>query len=67
MAQSNGALWKKGSGDKTFLAGTAEMPFDGKKGEKIGVLVFKNKYKKESKHPDFVIFINPPENRGEKS
>ena len=54
-----GALWLKTarSGDK-FMSGVIEV-----NGEKVNLLVFKNGYKEESKHPDYVIYESPEHNR----
>lgn len=62
-SKTHGALWKKKQpgGGKGFLAGSLEMPFDAKQGDKIGILVFQNTYKKQPKHPDCVIIANPPQ------
>ena len=42
-----GALWLKKGANGTFMSGTVN---DAK------VLVFKNNYKEEAKHPDYVIY-----------
>lgn len=54
--ESIGALWEKNSpkGAKYF-AGSVEID-----GKKIPLVVFKNGYKKEDKHPDWKIFISKP-------
>lgn len=62
--QSIGALWEKQSKKGTWFGGQIEL-----KGVKIPIVVFKNDYKKEEKHPDWKIFISQPrnENNQEKS
>lgn len=61
--QSIGALWEKQSKKGTWFSGQIEI-----EGEKIPIVVFKNDYKKEDKHPDWKIFISQPrENNQEKS
>lgn len=50
-----GALWlrsAKNSGNK-YMSGVVEMEND----NSIRIVVFKNGYKKEEKHPDYVIYI----------
>ena len=49
--QSIGALWVKGEGGKKFMTGNVEI-----NGEKYAIVVFKNTYKKEDKHPDYRIY-----------
>lgn len=51
--KSIGALWKNKSqkGD-TYLSGSIEI---GK--EKIDIIVFKNNYKEQEKHPDYKIYL----------
>lgn len=54
--QSIGALWEKESGKGgKFFSGNIEV-----NGEKISIVVFKNNYKEESKHPDYKIFLSKP-------
>lgn len=58
MAEENksiGALWEKKSGKGTWFSGSIET-----NGEKIQIVVFKNDYKKEEKHPDYKIFVSKP-------
>jgi len=54
MAKSEkiGALWIHEKKGLKYLAGTVEVG-----GEKIQVFVFKNKYKKNDKHPDYIIYL----------
>ena len=54
-----GALWlrtAKNSGDK-YMSGIVDMDGD----NSIRVVVFKNGYKEETKHPDYVIYIQEEE------
>lgn len=52
--KSIGALWTHESKDgNKYLSGVVEVD-----GKKVDIVVFKNKYKKESKHPDFQIFLS---------
>ena len=58
--KSTGALWiKESKAGNKFMSGVVEI--DGKKHD---IVVFKNNYKKESKHPDYRIF--PSESREQK-
>jgi uncharacterized protein (DUF736 family) len=56
MENNIGALWlnesKKGN---RYMSGVIEL--DGKKHK---IVVFKNKYKEEDKHPDYRIFASQP-------
>jgi uncharacterized radical SAM superfamily protein len=45
-----GAFWKKGDENK-YLSGYVEID-----GKKVPIIVFRNKFKKEKKQPDFVIY-----------
>jgi hypothetical protein len=55
-AVSIGALWEKNSSKGLkFFSGQIEV-----NEEKIQIVVFKNDYKKEDKHPDWKIFISKP-------
>lgn len=60
MENNIGALWlnesKKGA---KYMSGMVEV-----NGVKQKIVVFKNKYKEEDKHPDYRIFASQP--RGEK-
>jgi len=61
--QSIGALWSKQSKNgANYLSGSVEI--DGKKTQ---IVVFKNKFKEQDKHPDWKIFISQPQNRQENS
>ncbi len=54
-----GALWlrtAKNSGDK-YMSGVVDIDGD----NSIRVVVFKNGYKEETKHPDYVIYIQEEE------
>lgn len=57
-----GALWlKKGRDGNWFMSGMVD---DGHN-EPIKLLVFKNGYKEESRHPDYVIYeVNSADDRG---
>ena len=46
-----GALWLHKKNGKTFMSGRIELDKD----NEMRILVFKNDYKEEDKHPDFVI------------
>ena len=47
-----GALWINGKADKKYMSGVIEID-----GKKTSIIVFKNDYKKEDKHPDYNIFL----------
>ena len=49
-----GALWKKKSATQTYLTG--HLSFED--GERINVVVFSNKNKKNDKAPDFRIYVS---------
>jgi uncharacterized protein (DUF736 family) len=51
-----GALWKKKSATQTYLTG--HLSFED--GERINVVVFSNKNKKNDKAPDFRIYVSEP-------
>lgn len=54
--KSIGALWKKESSKgTTFLSGELEI-----EGKKHRIVVFKNTYKEQEKHPDYRIFLSQP-------
>jgi len=59
-----GALWLKTGNNGKFMSGTITLG----EGENatIRLLVFKNGYKEESKHPDYVIYTPEEENGGGK-
>ena len=48
--RQKGALWKKDNGKSKYLSGYVEI-----EGVQHKVVIFPNKYKKESKHPEFII------------
>jgi len=54
MADNNdkiGALWlKEDKNGKKYMSGEIEL-----NGEKVNILIFKNKYKKKDSHPDYII------------
>ena len=50
-----GALWTKESSKGQFFSGHIEI-----KGEKINLVCFKNKFKAEDKHPDWIILKSKP-------
>ena len=59
-----GALWIGGNGSKKWMSGNVEID-----GKKTSIIVFKNDYKKEDKHPDYNIFLkeimeNKPSQKG---
>ncbi len=45
-----GALWKKVSQKGEYMSGTLTI-----NGEKINIVCFENRYKKEDKHPDWIV------------
>jgi len=45
-----GALWRKG-GDKPFYSGNLTIG-----GEKVEIVIFKNKFKEKDNHPDLRIY-----------
>lgn len=47
-----GALWEKSYAGDTYFSGVLEF----QDGDKIDIVVRKNKYKKTEKQPDYVIF-----------
>lgn len=49
--EERGALWKKQGAKGEFFAGTVTV-----NGEKINIVIFKNKRKNKDTHPDFFIF-----------
>ena len=52
-----GAMWKRlNKKGEPYLTGIIEL-----KGEKINIIVFKNGYKKEDKHPDYIIYSKEEE------
>ncbi len=53
---SIGALWIKEKNNKKYMSGVIEI-----NGEKINIVVFKNSYKKENKHPDYRILRSRPQ------
>jgi uncharacterized protein (DUF736 family) len=52
-----GVLWIKEKNNKKYMSGVIEI-----NGEKINIVVFKNGYKKEDKHPDYRILKSRPKN-----
>lgn len=57
-----GALWKKKSATQTYLTG--HLSFED--GERINVVVFSNKNKKNDKAPDFRIYVSEQKQQGSK-
>jgi len=58
-----GALWlrkAKNSGDM-YMSGVCDMDGD----NSIRIVVFKNGYKEETKHPDYVIYIQEEEHEND--
>ena len=51
-----GALWLKEGKNGTYMSGKLTTPG----GEEVQVVVFKNNYKKEEKHPDYRILQSKP-------
>lgn len=54
-----GALWLGEGRNGKFMSGRIELV----EGQEVRILVFKNSYKEESKHPDYIIY--EPETREE--
>lgn len=54
--ESVGAFWKKEKNGKTFYSGQIEMEKAQIVDGKIQILLYKNDYKEEDKHPDLKIF-----------
>jgi uncharacterized protein (DUF736 family) len=64
--KSIGALWVRESKGKKYLTGNIETNALIDTGEsKVKLVVFKNDYKKEDRHPDYRIFISQPREEGE--
>jgi len=60
--QSIGALWSKQSkGGANYFSGSIEI-----EGKKTQIVVFKNQFKKEEKHPDWKIFVSVPQGQQNK-
>ena len=57
-----GALWKKKSATQTYLTG--HLSFED--GERINVVVFSNKNKKNEKAPDFRVYVSEPKGQNAK-
>ena len=55
-----GALWLGEGRNGKFMSGRIELT----EGQEVRILVFKNGYKEENKHPDYIIY--EPENEQEK-
>lgn len=51
--KSIGGFWKKEKNDKKYMSGVIEI-----NGEKSNVVIFQNGYKKEEKHPDYVMYLS---------
>ena len=47
-----GALWIGEGRNGKFMSGRIELT----EGQEVRILVFKNNYKEESKHPDYIIY-----------
>ena len=64
MSKENniGALWLKESEKGKYMSGIIEI-----EGQKIPIVVFKNSYKKEDKHPDYVILKSKTKSDSENS
>lgn len=55
--KSIGALWQKQSKNgANYFSGSIEIDE-----KKISIVVFKNKFKEQDKHPDWKIFISTPQ------
>lgn len=57
-----GALWEKNSAKGTFFTGTLDKAatVDAINGGQTKLLVFANSFKKEDKHPDYVVYLVDP-------
>ena len=55
--QKAGALWLKDGQNGKYMSGVVEI-----NGEKHSITVFKNNYKQEAKHPDYVINMRVDDN-----
>jgi hypothetical protein len=53
--KSIGGLWVKDSNKGKFFSGVIEID-----GKRTSIVVFKNKFKEEEKHPDYKIFLSRP-------
>ena len=51
-----GALWIKTGNSGKFMSGTLSLD-ETDPNQTVKVLVFKNGYKEEAKHPDYVVYI----------
>jgi muramidase (phage lysozyme) len=51
-----GALWVKHGNKGAFMSGTVSLDEENPN-MTVKVLIFKNNYKEESKHPDYVVYI----------
>ena len=49
--KQKGALWKKKTSNGNYLSGYVEID-----GIQHKVVIFPNKYKKENKHPEFIVY-----------
>jgi len=57
MAEKLGALWERTSKKgETYFSGVFELNDQ----ERINIVIFKNNYKEEEKHPDYNIFRSEP-------
>lgn len=52
-----GALWKSKSDNLRAPFAKGEIDFQG---HKLKVVIFPNGYKKEDRHPDFVVYLDAP-------
>lgn len=53
-----GALWVKNGNNGQYMTGTIEIA-----GQKVSIVCFLNTNKKESKHPDWRIYVSRPSER----
>lgn len=51
-----GALWLKTGANGKFMSGTMNLDESNPNGM-VKVLVFKNNYKEEDRHPDYVVYV----------
>lgn len=58
--KSIGALWSKTSGRGDYFTGQIELA----DGSKLKIVVFRNGYKTEDKHPDWRIYESKPKEAG---
>ena len=53
-----GALWKQKGKNQNFLSGHVEVDNGLGEKQKVKLVVFSNKHKKQDKHPDFRVYLS---------